>query len=106
MTVFQSRISNSSEDFRQNREDMLSLVASLREIEDYVYNMAREISHMAPLSIAALKQQILDITNTSSLSPEMVAESDKRAATIFSSNDFREGISALKSKRRPKFQGR
>jgi len=33
MTVFQSKISSSSETFRQNREDMLGLVASLREYE-------------------------------------------------------------------------
>jgi len=87
-------------------QGVINHVICAEEIEDYVCDMVHEISLMAPLSITALKQQIWDITNTAPFPPEMVAESDRRAARIFSSNDFREGMSALKSKRRPKFQGR
>jgi len=86
-------------------QGVINHVTNAEEIEGYVYAMASKISHMAPLSIAALKQQIWDIANASPLSCEGVAESDKRAARIFNSNDFREGMAALKSKRRPRFQG-
>jgi len=80
-------------------------VVSSDEIEMFVQDMASNISTLAPLSIAALKQQISNITRACPSSPETIVQSDNRAFHLLSSSDFKEGISALKGRRRPKFLG-
>ncbi len=86
-------------------QGIINHVVSPDTIEEYVYDLGKKISRLAPLSLTALKQQILGITRTSSTSPGMTADSELKAAKLFGSIDFHEGISALKSKRRPRFQG-
>ncbi|MCF6263828.1 MAG: enoyl-CoA hydratase-related protein [Xanthomonadales bacterium] len=85
---------------------IINHVVNPDEIEKFVQDMAHKISCLAPLSIAALKQQISDITRAHYLPPKTIIQSEKRAAHLLGSADFREGISALKAKRRPKFQGK
>ncbi|VAW03350.1 Enoyl-CoA hydratase [hydrothermal vent metagenome] len=87
-------------------QGVINHVICSEEIEGFVQEMADRISHLAPLSIAALKQQITGITRTDPLPAKIVLESKERAAKLLGSEDFREGISALKAKRRPKFQGK
>ncbi|MCF6220603.1 MAG: hypothetical protein L3J65_05785 [Robiginitomaculum sp.] len=60
---------------------------------------------MAPLSIAALKLQMSDVIRAQPLPPEMLVQSKNRAADLLKSADYKEGISALREKRHPKFKG-
>ncbi len=85
---------------------VINHIVSPDEIEGYVESMARNISRLAPLTIAALKKQISDIVRTLPLPAEILAENDISAANIFGSDDYQEGLAAFREKRKPDFTGR
>ncbi len=84
---------------------VINHVVCPEEIEEYVHTMAGEIARLAPLTIAALKQQIAEISGPFSLPVQTVNASARRATQLLASDDFQEGMSALKARRRPEFQG-
>jgi len=90
---------------RLHAQGVINHVVGVAELEKFTQDMARKITYLAPLSIAALKQQISEITRAHPLSPGTITRSEERAFDLLNSKDFKEGISALKEKRRPKFQG-
>lgn len=76
------------------------------QIEDYVTTMASTISQLAPLSIKGLKQQINDLSQNSHLTTQQIISSNQqRDELLFGSEDFQEGLAAMKAKRKPVFKG-
>ncbi len=90
---------------RLHAQGVINHVICAEEIETHVHRMARRISHLAPLSIAALKRQIAHITRPYPLPSQSLEASERTAIELLGSDDYREGISALEAKRRPEFQG-
>lgn len=74
------------------------------ELDGRVLGIARTIAENAPLSIAASKVTINEVTKDRA---ERNMEAVKQAtAACFDSADYREGRTAFMEKRRPQFQGR
>ncbi|MEE8582168.1 MAG: enoyl-CoA hydratase/isomerase family protein [Myxococcota bacterium] len=67
-------------------------------------DLAREVAGAAPLAVRAVKRA-LERSPTASLEDQLSFEALEQAA-CFETEDAREGISAIKAKREPRFKGR
>ncbi len=76
------------------------------ELEDFTYQMAREISENAPLSLSGLKTIFNKCLQFQRLSPEDEEESEKLRQRGLHSEDLKEGQRAFQEKRKPVFKGR
>ena len=76
----------------------------------FTYDLAREISENAPLSVRGSKQVLQVCTGSRMLERErdadVLAELDQLSATCFLSEDVQEGVSAFFSKRKADFKGK
>ena len=99
------RILVASEDFTS--EEMLQLgyfthLVEAGELESFVQNMAERISTLAPLSVTAMKQICNQITG----GELNRANAEKLIQQCRESEDLKEGLAAIKEKRKPSFKGK
>ena len=80
---------------------LVNRVVEDHELLDTALSWARRLAGQAPLAI----EQIKRVSGAGDLDEGIVAEQDG-FATVFASEDGREGISAFLAKRAPRFQGR
>jgi len=76
------------------------------QLASFTYEMAREISENAPLSLKGMKVIFNKIFLSQKLDPKDAAEIEALRLQAFNSEDIKEGQRAFKEKRKPKFQGR
>jgi methylmalonyl-CoA decarboxylase len=76
------------------------------EIEDFTYNLARQITRNSPLSISVIKEQLRILANSHPLSPETFERIQGLRRRVYNSQDYLEGKNAFLQKRHPDFQGK
>jgi enoyl-CoA hydratase/carnithine racemase len=76
------------------------------QLASFTYEMAREISENAPLSLKGMKLIFRKCLEHQRLDPKDAQEIEDLRAQAFNSEDIKEGQRAFKEKRKPVFQGR
>ncbi len=76
------------------------------QLASFTYEMAREISENAPLSLKGMKVIFNKIFLSQKLDPRDTEEIENMRLQAFNSEDLKEGQRAFKEKRKPIFQGR
>jgi enoyl-CoA hydratase/carnithine racemase len=91
---------------RAERIGLLNWTVADDEIEARAVELAAEIAAGAPLSIVGNKRAIETLARFPRLTAEQEQELVELRRACFTSEDFREGISAFAEKRKPRWQGR
>ena len=85
---------------------LLHHVLPAAQAAPFAYEMAREISENAPLSLKGMKRVFRKCLRHQKLSPEDARELEVLRTQAFNSEDLKEGQRAFKEKRKPVFKGR
>lgn len=84
---------------------LINRVVPADAIEAETMALARRMAGFAPLSLAAMKEEIRHLQERASLSPRTVEGMQRRRRTVFGSDDYREGLAAFNERRTPTFRG-
>jgi enoyl-CoA hydratase len=85
---------------------MVNIVKSKDEIEKYTYNLAKEISENAPLSMKTMKYTINKWQQNQNLADQENKELINMILEVQNSSDYKEGLKAFTEKRKPRFSGK
>jgi len=85
---------------------LVHYVLPQEQLAPFTYELAREISENAPLSLKGMKFIFNRILKYRKLDPEDSKEIEALRIQAFNSEDLKEGQRAFKDKRKPVFQGR
>jgi methylmalonyl-CoA decarboxylase len=91
---------------RLERMGIINHVTPAQDIEEFTYATARMIAQNAPLSISVMKEQLRILAGAHTMSPQDFERIQGLRRVVYNSDDYSEGISAFKEKRKPKFAGR
>jgi methylmalonyl-CoA decarboxylase len=91
---------------RAERLGIVNHMVPADELESFTYTLAREIAENAPLSISVMKEQLRMLAGAHPMSPRRFERVQGLRRIVYDSEDYMEGISAFRQKRRPNFVGR
>ena len=80
-------------------------VKPAEEIEAFVQTLATQISRNAPLSIAAMKEEMRLLASAHAMTPGMFERLQGLRRVVYDSHDYEEGLTAFKEKRPARFLG-
>lgn len=88
-----------------HRIGLVTQTATLDDVDEVAYSLAREMVPLAPLSQARHKRILQTVLKNPALE-SLTEEEERLPFTNFDSEDFHEGRAAFVERRAPKFQGR
>ena len=91
---------------RAQKLGIVNHVKPVEEIEDFVVALAAQISRNAPLSIAAMKEEMRLLASAHAMTPGMFERLQGLRRVVYDSHDYEEGLAAFKEKRPARFLGR
>jgi methylmalonyl-CoA decarboxylase len=90
---------------RAREAGILNHIVAPDRIEEFTFEMARQIARNSPLSISVIKEQLRLLGQAHPMSPETFERIQGLRRKVYDSNDYREGPAAFMQKRPPAFRG-
>jgi methylmalonyl-CoA decarboxylase len=90
---------------RLERMGIINHVKPVDEIESFTYAMAKTIAQNAPLSISVMKEQLRILAGAHTMSPQDFERIQGLRRVVYNSQDYKQGVLAIKAKSKPKFHG-
>jgi methylmalonyl-CoA decarboxylase len=81
-------------------------VVSPELLTDFSMQIAHEISLTSPLANRVFKEQVTSMMSAIPLTSNEFERIEASRRVVYSSDDYREGVAAIKEKRLPRFQGK
>ncbi len=85
---------------------IINRVVEADRIEAVCLELARSIAANAPLSVAVMKEQLRTLANAQSIAPLDFERIQWLRRQAYSSQDYSEGVQAIREHRQPHFRGR
>lgn len=85
---------------------VINHVVPASDLEDFAMQIAEEIGLTSPLANRVFKEQVSSLVSAIPLTSNEFERIEASRRVVYISEDYREGVAAIKEKRAPVFQGR
>ena len=85
---------------------VINHVVASESLADFVIQIAGEIALTSPLSNRVFKEQVTSINSAIPLTSNEFEQIEANRRVVYNSDDYLEGVTAIKEKRSPVFQGK
>ncbi|MFI5449385.1 MAG: methylmalonyl-CoA decarboxylase [Candidatus Bathyarchaeia archaeon] len=85
---------------------ILNHLVPTADLEQFTYDLARQIATKAPLVLSTVKEQLRTLTEAHPIPPDIFERIQELRHRVYQSRDYQEGINAFHEKRKPIFTGK